>query len=311
MNPKLTELNFPNFLIIGAGKCGTTSVHNYLNQHPDIFMCPIKETNFFSYYNININDHLDDLNFINHYKSSITDLNAFSNLFSKALPNQIKGETSSSYFYNYSALKNIKELINDPKFIVFLRQPAERLYSRYLHLARENELPSEKFEDLFEPNTVWWSRPDLINEGFYFQHLSMYLQHFPASSFKIYLYEDLKNYQLDILQDIFRFLDLDDSFVPKTDIEFNQSGFIKSNFVNNLIGGKGVISKVGKKKFPKAYKQIKNNYFIRKTLNKIRVKNLIKPKLELSLRNRITNEIYYSDIKNLAKTINKNLQHWF
>ncbi|MEQ8962848.1 MAG: sulfotransferase, partial [Coleofasciculus sp. C2-GNP5-27] len=35
---------FPDFIIIGAGKCGTTSLHNYLAQHPQIYMCPKKET---------------------------------------------------------------------------------------------------------------------------------------------------------------------------------------------------------------------------------------------------------------------------
>ena len=43
----MNNQKLPHFIIIGAGKCGTTSLHNYLNQHPQIYICPIKETNFF------------------------------------------------------------------------------------------------------------------------------------------------------------------------------------------------------------------------------------------------------------------------
>lgn len=42
-------MTLPNFLIIGAGRAGTTSVYQYLRQHPDVFMSPIKETNFFAF----------------------------------------------------------------------------------------------------------------------------------------------------------------------------------------------------------------------------------------------------------------------
>jgi len=42
-------MTLPNFLIIGAGKCGTTSLYHYLRQHPDVFMSAVKETNWFAY----------------------------------------------------------------------------------------------------------------------------------------------------------------------------------------------------------------------------------------------------------------------
>ena len=50
----------PNFFVVGTVKGGTTSLHQYLNQHPQIFMSPIKETNFFSRFDINENDFSRD-----------------------------------------------------------------------------------------------------------------------------------------------------------------------------------------------------------------------------------------------------------
>ena len=48
-------MNTPNFFILGAPKCGTTSLHNYLNQHPDIYMSYKKEPHYFCYNEINFN----------------------------------------------------------------------------------------------------------------------------------------------------------------------------------------------------------------------------------------------------------------
>lgn len=62
----------PTFLVIGAGKSGTTSLHYYLDQHPEIYMCPVKEPNFFAYEKHNVSDFILPEK-KNHFLQSITD----------------------------------------------------------------------------------------------------------------------------------------------------------------------------------------------------------------------------------------------
>ena len=171
----------PDFLIIGAGKSGTTSLNSYLSQHPDIFMSPVKEPNFFAYINTEVSD-LDNLETIKHYEESIRNLDDYSHLFADAGKSQIKGEVSNTYMTRRDSATYIKDYIPKAKIIAILRNPTERLYSRYLHLARDNRLseidPIE--EGLKNKSSVWWKRNDLIQEGFYYKNLKPYFRAFYA-----------------------------------------------------------------------------------------------------------------------------------
>src|SRR5690606_9216630 len=93
----------PNFLVIGAGKSGTTSLDKYLKQHPEIFIPDVKEPNFFGYETTTLADLNGDPAEIQHYRNSITSLDEYLNLFRAAAPNQLKGETSNTYMYHKDA----------------------------------------------------------------------------------------------------------------------------------------------------------------------------------------------------------------
>src|SRR5688572_28202432 len=74
----------PDFLIIGAGKSGTTSLDKYLKQHPEIFIPRVKEPNFFGYENSKIEDFEGDFQEIKHFKESVTNFDEYINLFRNA-----------------------------------------------------------------------------------------------------------------------------------------------------------------------------------------------------------------------------------
>src|SRR5690606_26127042 len=169
----------PDFLLIGAGKCGTTSLHYYLQQHPQIFMSAVKEPNFFALEQAQAVNPEEDLQQFFHYPWAVKNLEAYKALFASAESNQLKGEASTMYLYMPEAPQRIKYYVPEVKLIAVFRQPAERLYSRYLHLARENRLPSRDFKDALDKTSIWWQRNDLVKEGFYYKHLSRYFYLFP------------------------------------------------------------------------------------------------------------------------------------
>jgi hypothetical protein len=123
-------MTLPNFLVIGAGRSGTTSLHHYLGQHPDIFVPAVKEPNFFAFMG-------EDIVVVDHYdhwirQNSITDLAAYKALFDRATAEHAIGEVSPQYLFNRRAPERIKALIPQARLIVILRNPADRAYADYI-----------------------------------------------------------------------------------------------------------------------------------------------------------------------------------
>ena len=104
------SFHLPNFFIIGAPKCGTTSLASWLGQHPQIHMCSLKEPNFFN---------------TDGWRVTVT-LEAYTALFKGAgEQHRAIGEASTSYFSSNSAVRNILHVQPNARFIVMLRNPLE------------------------------------------------------------------------------------------------------------------------------------------------------------------------------------------
>ncbi len=301
----------PDFLIIGAGKSGTTSLDNYLKQHPQLFVPILKEPNFFGYEKMTEESFDGNTEEILHFKNSITHLPAYLDLFKDAKPGQLKGETSNTYLYHTDAPERIHYYNPDMKLIAVLRQPAGRLYSRYLHLARENRVPTKSFSDCLDKSTIWWQRNDLIKEGLYYKNISRFFELFPPENIRVYLYEDFNSKPEEVLSDLYAFLGVDQKFTTDLTVKYNQSGFIKNKFLDKLYGQKGILNKTAKALLPmNLIQKLKNNVSVQRKINTLRGRNLSKPKMDPEVRYKLTNEVYGDDIQKLGKLLNKDLRHW-
>jgi hypothetical protein len=107
---------FPNYIIVGAQRCGTTALSYYLSQHPEIYPATKKEVHYFD----------------NHYQSGERWYRAHFPIKSKLIPKGITGEASPYYMYHPFALQRIKALLPDVKIIILLRDPVNRAISNYL-----------------------------------------------------------------------------------------------------------------------------------------------------------------------------------
>ena len=305
------DFRIPDFLVIGAGKSGTTSLNNYLEQHPQVFMSPVKEPNFFAYEVFDSEAIAHDDDQLNHYKESVTDLEHYLSLFNGAQQSQVIGETSNTYLYHQQSIGRIKYYNANMKLIAILRNPADRLYSRYLHLAKYGLEPTANFSDSLDINSIWWKRPDLIQEGMYYSHLSEYFSAFSKEQIRIYLYEDFKNNPTAITQDIFTFLDVDTNFTPEMSVAFNRSGIVANRAYNNLFGYNSFLQKSIKALLPDSiYADLKKNYRLQKVVNKIKEANLKRPAIEAEVREKLINEVYREEILSLQYLIDKDLNLW-
>lgn len=204
----INEMTMPNFLIIGAAKAGTTALHEYLQQHPQIYLTPTKETNFFAFEGEVINFQGPGDEALKDF--SITDLSSYQAEFAGVTKELAIGEACPSYLYFPQTAARIKQYIPDTRLIVILRNPVERAYANFLHIVRDDRETQRDFALALQDEATriannWEWFWHYIQVGFYGQQLQRYYEMFAPSQIKVYLYDDLKENAIATLQDIFSF----------------------------------------------------------------------------------------------------------
>jgi hypothetical protein len=179
----------PNFLIIGAAKAGTTSLHSYLALHPQIHMSKHKELAFFD-------DRLRWSKGIDWYKSQ----------FDSSYP--VNGEASPQYTLHPTVVgvpERIKNVLGSPKLIYIVRDPIDRLLSEYTQIW--DRWPNARGFDL---DILHSTTP--YHCSCYFTQLTHYLRLFPEENILMLVLERLNSKPVETLQQVFRFLGVDDKY---------------------------------------------------------------------------------------------------
>ncbi len=276
----LARDKLPTFIIIGAMKAGTSSLHNYLNAHPEISMSKKKETDFFL-----TEDH------------GGRDIKWYKSQFDPTKP--VRGETSPNYtkrHYYPGVPERMHKLLPNIKLIYVVRDPIDRLISNYMHAVNEGKRSLEDFSNYFgtskdmyldrERYQYFLKDPSLrgkkeeyayvrksahfMNISCYYYQISAFLEFYDLKNILVISSEDLKHNRLDTLKKTFAFLGVDENFVSK---EFN----IMSHKTDN--------------KFAESKKK------------------LIKPKLAATQRNEIINYLK-PDIDKFRKLTGQKFDNW-
>lgn len=187
---RLEEM-LPDLIVIGAMKSGTTSLYHYLSLHPEIAMAQSKELHFFS------NEQRWGRG-VAWYEACFTN------------EAKIRGEASPSYT-KYPLVNNVPDrmysVVPEAKLIYILRDPVNRILSEYVHYradGTEHRTLSKALADLKNNQYVYNSK--------YYTQLKQYLQFYPEANIFVTTLEELNAQPQQTLQDVFRFLDVDDSF---------------------------------------------------------------------------------------------------
>jgi len=195
----------PTFIVIGAGKCGTTSLHAYLDLHPEISMSKVKETNHFL-----SGCRAFQGRTIDEWRDYIATMDARS---------PVRGESSPTYstYPRFEGVpKRISESIPDVKLIYLVRDPVERIVSQYLMRASSNQPhlrvpdPGIGFEEVV--GNLHDRHNPFACPGYYMTQIRQYLEYFPAGNLLVVDSNELQTDRRTTLQGIFRFLGVDDSF---------------------------------------------------------------------------------------------------
>lgn len=246
----------------------------------------------------------------NYYAQSINSWSDYLALFEAVKNEKIIGESSSGYINGAFASSNIKEHLPNAKMLLILRDPVDRLISRWSHIRQETEHPIGKMplESVFT-ESVWLERKDLVSMGYYYTNIQRFLDKFSKDQLMIVFFEELKS-PAELMKKIFRFLDVDENYIPGTLKAFNISGEAKSRTLDQIIGKKSPVFKFLRNNFPILYTRILKNTLFEKLLYALRKRNLEKVNVPYELRKKIYSTFYAEEIHKLEKLIDRDLSHW-
>ena len=294
-------MNLPNLLIVGAAKSGTTSLHNYLKQHPEIFMSNHKEPHFL------INKEIGE----NRIPKGVKKLNEYSSLFDGSDTFKYRGESSAMYLqFPNIAIKNIKKYLEkNIKIIIMLRNPIDRAFSGYQHVKRFNVDEELTFaqaldvcEDRYFKQTSLTPATRYIHIGMYYDFVKKFMDSF-SEQIHVIIYDDFIADTQNELSKVFSFLK-----VKKIDVNITEKYMVggwkwKNRFFKNTFMKKSFLKKI--------IKIIAPFKFLRIFLNDLFKYLFTMPddKMDISVRKKLQN-IYKNDVINLSKLLNRDLNFW-
>lgn len=301
----------PNFIIIGAEKCGTTSLYHYLNQHPEVYMSPEKEPCYYIFKNGTPSILGSEINKDVFLRTRIKNEQEYSKQFEGVNMQKAIGEASASYIYVKEAAENINNELPNAKLIVVLRNPVERAYSNFLHCIRRGVEPLRDFNEYVQSHveqTRIKNKVGLvlyyIEKGFYFKYLSEYFQLMNKENIKVIVYDELKQNPEKVVETIFNFLGLNQSF--KIDVSEHHNVSEKKGLQKNAL------TDLYKSRSPLMFK-IKN--WIPRSMGKS-VANLLNKNFREDIpqmtdeTKTILKSTFLADIENLERLIDKDLSGW-
>jgi hypothetical protein len=296
----------PNFFIVGAPKCGTTAISEYLREHRAIFMSQPKEPHFFA----------EDFVALRIIKS----LDGYESLFQNATSEHLAvGEASVSYLYSSVAIRNIHQFNRDAKIIAMLRNPVDLVYSLHSQLVytcHEDEKDFQKAWKLQAERRNGNRVPKHFHKAVYLQYAQVgrlgvqverLLTIFPLEQVKLILLDDFIANPQAVYEDIISFLEVPSdgrSIFPR----INENKRPRMSWLNNLTQAPPEVVRYTAnvfKKFP-GMKSLN----VRKKIQRLNAKREPRPPLPLAVRAELIDN-FREDIDKLSRIVDRDLSDWY
>ncbi len=300
-------MRLPTFLIIGAARSGTTSLHYTLGQHPEIFVSPIKETNFFLF------DEAGELpSWVSEGERQLAPrtLEAYAALFAPATERHLAiGEASPSYLHPPVAPR-IKARLPDVQLIAILRQPVDQALSFFTawhggSVADEGRV--ERFIDaLTSPESGPSGALPLAQHGLHHRHLAPFFEHFARDRIKVVLYDDLERDSAALYAGLLDFLGVDREFRLGEVPRYNATGAPRSAALHRALSGNVTLKRLARSLLPAGAIRT-----LSEAQHRLRRANLRPaPGLSPDQRRRLTERYYARDIEALERLLERDLSIW-
>lgn len=271
----------PTFIMIGPGKSGTTWMYKMLSQHPEICVSKTKETLFFE----------------NYFEKGIEWYQRF---FKHCYTFKVIGEFSNTYFWSPLVAQRIYATFKDNiKLITCLRNPIDRIFSYYL-FQKKHGLIDLSFEEALE------KYPEMWEKCFSYKYLKTYMDLFPRKNICVLIFDDLCEKPVTFLKNIYEFVGVDKSFVPKG---------VSKQVLPDLQPRSSMLAKIAKRSamlirklgFPEIVTRLSDDESM---ISKILYKPFKqKPVMRSETRSRLQKELW-DDVHRLSNLIGRDLTKW-
>lgn len=288
----------PNFFVVGAQKAGTTSLHHYLSEHPEIYLPKEKETKFF----------VEN----NRYVKGISDYEE--KYFSEWRGEKAVGEIDPDYMFFEVAIERLAKHFRNPKFIFVFRNPVDRAFSGYL-MAYRRGLEKSSFEEalVLEEQRIKQGYFEKLHysyfqRGLYYRQVSKFLERWDISQMCFLMSEDLMRSPRETLAICCDFLGVSRDFVPaQIGKNFHKATVPRSLGLLDLIQGEGPYRRI-RRILRYSIPRPEWRAWVKDQLRALNQKpNDLSLKEDTRLR---LAEMYREENQKLAQLINRDLSHW-
>ncbi|PHS20745.1 MAG: hypothetical protein COA85_13870 [Robiginitomaculum sp.] len=256
------EAIIPDFIICGAMKSGTTTLHAILNSHPDIFI-PDNEVHFFDMDNIiehsDFNSYIDEKWLTNSVeKDPKRYWQWYSSNFSNATSKQVLGEDSTTYLASPLAFKRISIQKKPIKLLIMLRNPTARAYSQYWHMLRSGRA-IHSFE-----KTLQYNPASVLNRSLYYTQILSLLRAIPKAQVKFIIFEEFLQNKNKCLKDVCDFLGVNSSKITKEAVNFHENSGLYPKYLNLQLVKNKFLPMGGYNSYQNHFSLEKRNVFLEK-----------------------------------------------
>jgi hypothetical protein len=295
-------MEVPDLIVIGAPRSGTTSLYRYLQQHPQVYMSPLKETRFFAYEGQRV-DYQGPADTHAYNRDTVTNVETYRQLFADRAPEQLTGEASPVYLYRGDrAAERIQRHVPDVRLISIFRNPVERAYSDFLNMVRLGWEPLQDFATALNQeeqriDAHWSPFYHYRAKGFYADQLQVYLNRFERAQMRFYLFEDLRRDATALMKDLFSFIGVEPGVTIDTGTRHNRSGLPRNDVVHRVL-----THPVTERVMRGPFRPIRNTLRDWNTAPE-------KPPLPENVHAKLEAE-YLNDIRRLEGILDCDLSHW-
>ena len=290
-----------DFIGIGAPKSGSTWITKCLAEHPQILFSSKKSRKEIFFFNTPDGWMWNNkkVGRMSYYDKGV---DWYLEQFPEYEEGKKRGEFTTSYLSDKLACKRIKEHFPNVKILVTLRNPIEMIYSLHWFIYHGAVIDiSESFEDNLEAAIF-------TDKGFYHKHLSKYYNAFPARNIKVILFDDIKQDAKECIKDIYKFLGVDQGYIPDSIGKVVNSAFKpKSVLVKRLVNKS--LRVIDSLHLDFLRLKIFESQFLQDVYTKMNKVQTKYPPLSKALRKKGI-EIYLEDIEKLEKLIGRDLSDW-
>lgn len=297
----------PNLFLVGAMKCGTTSLYEYLSGHPQVFFphgdsknyFRVKEPHYFA-----PDRHLPE-------RVSIKSLEEYLALYRGSEAYRYRGDASASYLFSHDAPRLIKDFCGDARILIMLRPPVEMMHSKHRHLRRLFEDIPDFYEAVAASDDRRHGRriPPGCDEDTWLDYImpcqftpqvEAYQQIFGHDAVKVILLEDFVSRPKQTWLKVVEFLDINRTYLPDFTVhnETRRRGVLER--IASAVYSQPAINKVAHRIIPRQ--------FSRRALSAIRA---IDHHKEYDVkREQALYDLCRPDVERLSVLLGRDLSHW-